>query len=98
MASFFFFQAEDGIRDVAVTGVQTCALPICPRGRGGAYNDDVRIEAHTFGSHGRKPLTTTVRGKVVDGDGPLIHIAKIAQAVEESVEPWRLRLKRIRTE
>src|SRR5256884_4413942 len=24
-----FFQAEDGIRDVAVTGVQTCALPIC---------------------------------------------------------------------
>src|SRR2546429_4183780 len=28
-ASRFFFQAEDGIRDVAVTGVQTCALPIC---------------------------------------------------------------------
>src|SRR2546422_9349251 len=25
---FFFFQAEDGIRDVAVTGVQTCALPL----------------------------------------------------------------------
>src|SRR6266436_7405804 len=28
MLFFFFFQAEDGIRDVAVTGVQTCALPI----------------------------------------------------------------------
>src|SRR2546422_1688768 len=28
MLWFFFFQAEDGIRDVAVTGVQTCALPI----------------------------------------------------------------------
>src|SRR5687768_17976766 len=28
MYVFFFFQAEDGIRDVAVTGVQTCALPI----------------------------------------------------------------------
>src|SRR2546430_13574880 len=26
---FFFFQAEDGIRDLTVTGVQTCALPIC---------------------------------------------------------------------
>src|SRR3989441_11737118 len=26
---FFFFQAEDGIRDKLVTGVQTCALPIC---------------------------------------------------------------------
>src|SRR5690349_24005705 len=33
--SFFFFQAEDGIRDLYVTGVQTCALPIC-RGRGQA--------------------------------------------------------------
>src|SRR6266478_9501816 len=28
-AFFFFFQAEDGIRDLTVTGVQTCALPIC---------------------------------------------------------------------
>src|SRR2546429_4219596 len=49
---FFFFQAEDGIRDVAVTGVQTCALPICvaelPRagvtssGAGRRERDDVR--------------------------------------------------------
>src|SRR2546430_17462971 len=30
MFFFFFFQAEDGIRDLTVTGVQTCALPICP--------------------------------------------------------------------
>src|SRR5215213_1759550 len=29
MFFFFFFQAEDGIRDWSVTGVQTCALPIC---------------------------------------------------------------------
>src|SRR3712207_9499234 len=28
---FCFFQAEDGIRDIGVTGVQTCALPIWPR-------------------------------------------------------------------
>src|SRR3712207_7730238 len=28
----FFFQAEDGIRDIGVTGVQTCALPICRLG------------------------------------------------------------------
>src|SRR5207244_9104315 len=27
---YVFFQAEDGIRDDLVTGVQTCALPICP--------------------------------------------------------------------
>src|SRR5256885_5284985 len=31
----FFFQAEDGIRDYRVTGVQTCALRICGRGGGG---------------------------------------------------------------
>src|SRR5256885_2512026 len=30
---FFFFQAEDGIRDYKVTGVQTCALPIWARGQ-----------------------------------------------------------------
>src|SRR2546425_10177311 len=30
IVSFFFFQAEDGIRDKLVTGVQTCALPIYP--------------------------------------------------------------------
>src|SRR5256885_107439 len=29
MMFIFFFQAEDGIRDYKVTGVQTCALPIC---------------------------------------------------------------------
>src|SRR3712207_7280801 len=28
---FFFFQAEDGIRDIGVTGVQTCVLPIYPK-------------------------------------------------------------------
>src|SRR3712207_7879032 len=36
---FFFFQAEDGIRDIGVTGVQTCALPIFPllgEGTGGS--------------------------------------------------------------
>src|SRR3712207_5366209 len=40
---FFFFQAEDGIRDIGVTGVQTCALPIsfgnesCKAKRGTRY-------------------------------------------------------------
>src|SRR5207248_8379035 len=32
LVGFFFFQAEDGIRDRTVTGVQTCALPIFARG------------------------------------------------------------------
>src|SRR2546430_13554431 len=33
----FFFQAEDGIRDLTVTGVQTCALPIFRGGLGGHF-------------------------------------------------------------
>src|SRR5256712_2174187 len=37
MHFFFFFQAEDGIRDLIVTGVQTCALPI--------YKAKIRWEA-----------------------------------------------------
>src|SRR5258708_31448527 len=41
--SFFFFQAEDGIRDDLVTGVQTCALPIYRgRARVPAYDADDR--------------------------------------------------------
>src|SRR2546428_13900184 len=34
---FFFFQAEDGIRDLIVTGVQTCALPILRESRATAF-------------------------------------------------------------
>src|SRR6266853_3297193 len=48
---FFFFQAEDGIRDLTVTGVQTCALPISwaqavaiYRGKIVAVGDDAVIE------------------------------------------------------
>src|SRR6267143_2363154 len=35
LKTVFFFQAEDGIRDGTVTGVQTCALPICAHHRDG---------------------------------------------------------------
>src|SRR2546426_1658190 len=39
---FFFFQAEDGIRDYKVTGVQTCALPISDRAARGAAGREQR--------------------------------------------------------
>src|SRR5205085_266833 len=39
---FFFFQAEDGIRDLTVTGVQTCALPISHRRRSTRQRPRVR--------------------------------------------------------
>src|SRR5690606_40661562 len=38
---FFFFQAEDGIRAFHVTGVQTCALPICWSGTSSTITPDV---------------------------------------------------------
>src|SRR2546430_5023307 len=48
---FFFFQAEDGIRDLTVTGVQTCALPIYPfAGSNPAGSADV------FRAHGGRTL------------------------------------------
>ena len=56
----------------------------------GAYSDDVRLEAQTFGSEGWKQLATALRGKVVDGDALPIHIAQIAQALEERVKSCRL--------
>src|SRR5256885_17175403 len=40
---FFFFQAEDGIRDYKVTGVQTCALPISARPRATGAGDLVLL-------------------------------------------------------
>src|SRR2546430_9238016 len=39
---FFFFQAEDGIRDLTVTGVQTCALPISDRTKRARLHDYLR--------------------------------------------------------
>src|SRR6267378_6233562 len=39
MFFFFFFQAEDGIRDLYVTGVQTCALPIFDKAARTAYRE-----------------------------------------------------------
>src|SRR5947209_20371864 len=38
---FFFFQAEDGIRDIGVTGVQTCALPIYSRSKSSAIRTTI---------------------------------------------------------
>src|SRR6266481_8980746 len=58
---FFFFQAEDGIRDGTVTGVQTCALPI--------YDESVAAAlAGALGSAVFRPYhSTDVRGVEIGG-------------------------------
>src|ERR1022692_3689312 len=54
MVSVFVFQAEDGIRDYKVTGVQTCALPICSWNTGGMYKVEL---------YGRVRRAVRVEGK-----------------------------------
>src|SRR5438094_5704112 len=51
----FFFQAEDGIRDRTVTGVQTCALPICDR------KPDLRLSQRSWKKHWEKSAGSNER-------------------------------------
>src|SRR5687767_15869626 len=56
---FFFFQAEDGIRDKLVTGVQTCALPICAeKGRWGRRKPTARKKGLSFNRVSRSIAAT----------------------------------------
>src|SRR5256885_9281947 len=55
----FFFQAEDGIRDYKVTGVQTCALPICHGDGRLGLASTLTLEDR----HGQGLLHTTRRGR-----------------------------------
>src|SRR2546429_3668840 len=62
---FFFFQAEDGIRDVAVTGVQTCALPISNL-RNGKFSD---VSARAGADFGRPAVHRGAAFGDLDNDG-----------------------------
>src|SRR5256886_5135979 len=58
--AFFFFQAEDGIRDLTVTGVQTCALPISRRD-GPAHHERATAGAAAREAQGRRHDATLAR-------------------------------------
>src|SRR5256885_11443755 len=51
----FFFQAEDGIRDYKVTGVQTCALPIWYIASGPGVSPNVKLDENTISLQGTLP-------------------------------------------
>src|SRR2546422_2180876 len=75
---FFFFQAEDGIRDVAVTGVQTCALPIFA---------DLRMISRFVDTYMKlwyaaKPTIAAVQGWCIGGGTDMVLCADIVIAAE----------------
>src|SRR5687767_15565410 len=69
--SSFFFQAEDGIRDKLVTGVQTCALPILVPGvtaiaiAGSKHSE--RLNPATLRAAGARPIGHTMSDVNADG-------------------------------
>src|SRR5947208_8613668 len=73
MSYFFFFQAEDGIRDDLVTGVQTCALPISQEIRASGYNRALTLTANRAGAH---PGTHEIGFDTADDTITLRHTAR----------------------
>src|SRR5207245_7838657 len=61
-STYFFYQAEDGIRDATVTGVQTCALPIYRGGSAGSAGRCAARSGRSFGpEHGKEDDVADVR-------------------------------------
>src|SRR5260370_18232165 len=70
---FFFFQAEDGIRDSSVTGVQTCALPISQSQHGRAwFAVDVELSSRTSGRGHDPVINRVIGGKRIEADKGLV--------------------------
>src|SRR5438445_10698042 len=72
---FFFFQAEDGIRDIGVTGVQTCALPISIT----AFNISIKVNAVLY-MRVREPVKA-----VIGVENYLYATSQLAQTTLRSV-------------
>src|SRR6266511_4710827 len=95
MSCFFFFQAEDGIRYFHVTGVQTCALPICrmtvgrrERPCGETFRGGARAGARGHGADrpARRGLIME-RGERVEECGPQKGFAAIVEQRLGSAHP-----------
>src|SRR5919107_1501101 len=80
---FFFFQAEDGIRDIGVTGVQTCALPICFM----AF-DKKTGETMWISAPGGRPYDTTYAPPIIANvNGTRLLIQGASNGVTHAIKP-----------
>src|SRR5258706_8172976 len=79
---FFFFQAEDGIRDWSVTGVQTCALPICLGLRAGL----AQALAHVGDAAADAVALAVGEGVLVDRQHAAVDLGHVEQAPARSEE------------
>src|SRR3989449_2240145 len=86
---FFFFQAEDGIRDVAVTGVQTCALPIWEALKGAP-----KVRIHTFISTSDIHLKHQFRVTREQARERAVEMVTCARGYLEDVESWPMDARR----
>src|SRR5205809_6253144 len=96
----FFFQAEDGIRDVAVTGVQTCALPILLQKISEGYFRVLRIPFKTGRAFSEAEINDLRKLAVVNetfastyfrGEDPIGHRVKLGALetlADTAREPW----------
>src|SRR5215475_6024033 len=94
MFFFFFFQAEDGIRDFHVTGVQTCALPIYRHGLGAAVAMRIRP------GHAHEPDVFGLETARERGGLPLLCVGPQPMPRDEGFRrrgaPWRATIARTR--
>src|SRR2546427_9617225 len=72
---FFFFQAEDGIRDLTVTGVQTCALPIY-----------FGVSLAVLDASGKEIEGSDVTKCMVDAEGKIVNDGQCAKGAARSEE------------
>src|SRR3712207_7211172 len=84
---FFFFQAEDGIRDIGVTGVQTCALPIFQLIGGMVLHDGSIAEMKTGEG---KTLTATLPAVLNALAGQGVHIVTVNDYLARRSEERRV--------
>src|SRR3712207_9407766 len=96
----FFFQAEDGIRDIGVTGVQTCALPILivNTSRAGLIAPGALVDALKKGRPGMAAVDVFEEEPVLGASPPLLEMRseerRVGKECRSRWSPYHLKKKR----